>query len=112
MKGIIYMDDFNYEQLGDNIRKIRQERKYTQEYLANKVGVNTSHISNIENHRTNISLPTLVSVCNALETTVDYMIRHEYSDPASSMDHIILEELRTCDMDTKERILKIIQILK
>lgn len=106
------MEDFNYELIGDNIRDLRLERKYTQECLANMVGVNTSHISNIENHRTNISLPTLVRVCNALNTTVDYIIRHEYSTPDSSMDTIILEELKQCDMETKERILKIIQILK
>lgn len=106
------MEEFNYAQIGDNIRKVRLERKYTQEYLANKVGVNTSHISNIENHHTNVSLPTLVRICNALDTTVDYMIGHEYSTPESSIDHFILTELQHCDLDMKERILKIVQILK
>lgn len=106
------MDDFNYKIIGENIRKLRLEKQYTQEYLAEKIGVNTSHVSNIENHKTNISLPTLVKVCNALGTTVDYMIRHEYSDPLSSMDQIILEEIKPCDLVTKERILQIIKILK
>lgn len=111
LKGI-FMDDFNYKIIGENIRKLRLEKQYTQEYLAEKIGVNTSHISNIENHRTNISLPTLVKVCNALNTTVDYMIRHEYSNPSSSMDTIIIEEIKPCDLTTKERILQIIKILK
>ena len=106
------MEEFNYNQIGDNIRKLRQERKYTQEFLANLVGVNTSHISNIENHHTNISLPTLVRICNALNTTVDYIIGHEYSVPETSIDHFILTELQNCSLITKEQILKIIQILK
>ena len=109
---MISMEEFNYAQIGDNIRKMRKKRKYTQEYLAEQVGVNTSHISNIENHHTNVSLPTLVRICNALDTTVDYMICHEYSTPDSSIDRFILTELQQCPIDTKERILKIIQILK
>ena len=74
--------------------------------------VNTSHISNIENNRVKVSLNTLVQICNALDTTVDYVLSDEYRNSSSALDQNILNELQKCNKDTKERLLKIIQILQ
>lgn len=75
-------------------------------------GVNTSHISNIENNRVKISLPTLVHVCNALNTTVNYILTDEYDAPASVLEEEILHELHSCSDETKEQILKIVNALQ
>lgn len=106
------MKDLDFCRIGRKIRDIRIEKRLTQEYIANMADVNTSHISNIENNRVKISLPTLVHVCNALDTTIDHILAEEYTDPLSAIDQTILHELHKCDADTKERILKIIQILQ
>ena len=84
----------------------------TQEYVANMAGVNTSHISNIENNRVKISLSTLVHVCNALNTTVNYILADEYDAPASVLEEEILHELHSCSDETKEQILKIVNALQ
>lgn len=106
------MKNLDFCRIGKKIRDIRIEKRLTQEYIANMADVNTSHISNIENNRVKISLSTLVHVCNALDTTVDHILAEEYTDPSSAIDQTILHELHKCDADTKERILKIIQILQ
>lgn len=106
------MREINFEQISRKIKELRIVKGLTQEYLANMADVNTSHISNIENNRVKISLPTLISICNALDTTVDYILCEEYSDTSSVLDQYILRELHKCDTLTKERILKIIQILQ
>ena len=74
--------------------------------------VNTSHISNIENNHVKISLPTLVHVCNALNTTVNYILADEYDAPASVLEEEILHELHSCSDETKEQILKIVKALQ
>ena len=56
------MENLNFEQIEDKIRKIQLSKSLTQEY-----------ISNIENNRVKVSLSTLVQMCNALDTTVDYV---------------------------------------
>ena len=38
------MEELNFEEIGKNIRTSRLERHYTQEYIANKIGVNVSHM--------------------------------------------------------------------
>lgn len=105
------MQIINFEKIGEKLREIRTEKGLTQEYVANLANVNTSHISNIENNRAKISLSTLILVCNALNTTVDYVLNQEYTND-SVLDRCILLELHECDDDLKERILKIIQVLK
>lgn len=105
------MKEINFEQIGKKLKEIRISKGLTQEYIANMADVNTSHISNIENNRVKISLPTLVHVCNALGITVDYVLSNEYASPSDALDAEILKALQKCDPQKKEKILRIIQIL-
>lgn len=106
------MDSINFEVIGKKLREVRISKGLTQEYIANMANVNTSHISNIENNKAKISLCTLIHVCNALNTTIDYILNEEYTDSLSVLDQTILIELKRCDKNTKEKILKIIRILQ
>ncbi|MDI9243400.1 helix-turn-helix domain-containing protein [Fusibacillus kribbianus] len=105
------MKEIDFMKIGKKLKEIRISRGLTQEYVANMADVNTSHISNIENKRVKISLPTLVHVCNALNTTVNYILADEYDAPASVLEEEILHELHSCSDETKEQILKIVKAL-
>ena len=106
------MEYLNFKRIGEKLRTIRLSKNLTQEYIANAVDINTSHISNIENNRVKVSLSTLVQICNALDTTVDYVLSEEYTDSASAIEQEILHELHTCSNETKEQILKIVKALQ
>ena len=106
------MANLNFERIGEKLRIIRLSKNLTQEYIANVADVNTSHISNIENNRVKVSLSTLVQICNALNTTVDYVLSEEYNDTSSAIEQEIIHELHACDTKTKEQILKIINALQ
>ena len=81
------MEHLNFERIGEKLRTIRLSKNLTQEYIANAADVNTSHISNIENNRVKVSLSTLVQICNALDTTVDYVLSEEYNDSSSAIEN-------------------------
>lgn len=106
------MKEINFTRIGKKIKEIRLEKGLTQEYVANIADVNTSHISNIENNRVKISLPTLVHVCNALDTTVDYILADEYDQTSSVLEQEILRELHSCTDHTKRQVLEIIKVLQ
>ena len=106
------MRDIDFDSIGKKLKEIRIDKGFTQEYVANSVMVNTSHISNIENGKVKISLTTLVNVCNVLDTTVDYVLENEYKNSSSAIDNAILLEVQKCSHATKERILKIVEILQ
>ena len=106
------MKDLDFKYIGKKLKKLRLSKGLTQEYIANMADVNTSHISNIENNRVKISLPTLVHVCSALNVTVDSVLADEYNDPTSVLEQEILHELRNCPVEAQKQILKIIKALQ
>ncbi len=111
-KGYDPMKSLDFEKIGKKIKELRLEKNLTQEWVANATDVNTSHISNIENNRVKVSLSTLVQICNALDTTIDYILADEYNQPTSALEQEILHELQLCSDDTKEQILKIVKALQ
>lgn len=106
------MKELDFAKIGKKIKETRISKHVTQEYVANMADVNVSHISNIENNRVKISLTTLVHVCNALDTTVDYILADEYNSPSTVLEQEILREIHSCSPETQEQILKIIRALQ
>ncbi len=103
--------EINYAKLGLRIKEMRQGRGLTQESLAEMVSCNTSHISNIENNHTKVSLNVLLAIANALNTSIDYFLSNQYGNQSQALDNAILRAVKNCDNQKKEKILKIIEIL-
>lgn len=102
------MKEINYKAISNKIRRKRVSMGLTQEYLATAADVNVSHISNIENCHSKVSLNTLVYICKAM----NYVVSEEYSSDNESLDQQIILELKKCDTVLKEKILKIIKDLQ
>lgn len=66
--------EVDYREIGRNIRIYRMRKKWKQKELAERVNVTEQHISHIENARTQLSLPTLVSIANALEVDCNTLL--------------------------------------
>lgn len=105
------MENLDFQIIGKRIREIRLSKKLTQENLADAVDVNTSHISNVENGKVKISLTTLVSVCNALNVTLDYLLYNDYQGTSNPLDNELLKNFHNHTDEMKEKIIKIVEIL-
>ena len=103
--------EIDYAKLGLSIKKVRKTKGLTQETLAELVGCNPSHISNIENNYTKASLNTLLSIANALDTSIDCLLLGQYTNQSLALDNEIAKVVAGCDTETKERILRIIKAL-
>lgn len=101
----------DYAKLGLRIKEMRLKRGLTQDRLAELVGCNVSHISNIENNYTKLSLNVLFAISNALDTSIDYLLSEQYDNELSALDSAILNAVQKCDADKKERILQMIEIM-
>ena len=110
------MDELNFKEIGAKIRNRRKSLGITQEFIANKLDVNPSHISNIECGRANPSLTALVKIANILQYSVDCFISGEYTykidkGKEKTLDDMIMNKLKYCDADKKNKVLKIIDLL-
>ncbi len=68
------MKDENFIALGNRIRQKRKAQELTQEILAEKVDVGTTHISHIETGCTKLSLKTFINIANALDVSADELL--------------------------------------
>lgn len=91
----------DYEKLGMRIKDIRMRRNLTQDNLAQLVDCNVSHISNVENAHTKVSLIALLAIANALDTTIDYLLSNQYTQSGNALDGAILKALEKCDDEKK-----------
>ena len=60
--------------IGNRIRVIRISRNMTQEQLAEKAGISTTHVSVIERGVKTPQLDTFIDICNALEVSPDIIL--------------------------------------
>ena len=66
--------EIDYKAIGIRIRRFRKEKALTQLKLSELSGQEPSNISHIERGATKLSLPTIVSIANALDVTVDDLL--------------------------------------
>ncbi len=66
--------NYNYEPIGQRIKKVRQAKGYTQSYVAEKLNVSYQHISDIERGLNGMSIPALMDICRLLEADADYIL--------------------------------------
>ena len=64
----------DYDAIGMRVKIARIKAKITQEVLADKTGLSVVHISNIENGNAKMSLPSIISIANALSISVDELL--------------------------------------
>ncbi len=68
------MLEVNYREIGRNIRKYRRAKRLKQRELAQRINVSEQHVSHIENAHTQLSLPTLLAIADALEVDCNTLL--------------------------------------
>lgn len=66
--------ELDYKAIGKRIRFARTRNNLTQEKLGELADISREHISHIEAGNTMVSLPSIISIANALDTSVDYLL--------------------------------------
>lgn len=59
------------EKVGNRIRLIRKEKKYSQENLALKAGVDRTYLAGVESGKRNISIRNLEKIIHALDISIE-----------------------------------------
>ena len=62
------------KQIGERCRKAREVAGYTQEQLAEQVGVSTQFLSDAERGVTGMSVTTIIKICSILNISTDYLL--------------------------------------
>ncbi|WP_300802066.1 helix-turn-helix domain-containing protein [uncultured Acetatifactor sp.] len=86
----------DYKAIGKRVQKRRTAKKISQAELAKKISVTSPHISNIERGKTKVSLPTLMEIARALNTTLDDLVCDSLPEAKDVILGDFSDTLRSC----------------
>lgn len=89
--------EIDYKAIGQRIRIARIKLGKTQEAIADIIDVTPAHMSNIENGKTKLSLPTLIALANALSVSVDTLLCDNVRDSRVIFEGEAKEVFADCD---------------
>jgi len=102
----------DYYAIGQRIRKFRKSRGLSQEELAEKIGISTTHMSHIETGNTKLSLPVFVDLASVLEVRADELLSDSNPGTRSAAIEEIIHILESCSTQQIRIIEDILQAIK
>ena len=105
-------EQIDYRVLGLRVKDVRIKKGLTQEMLAELVGCNTSHISNIENNHTKVSLNVLHTIARVLDTTVDYLLYSQFVKDSAELSSELIKLFTELSPAMKEALISVATTLK
>ena len=102
----------DYRTLGSRIRNARLAKNLTQEALASLIGCAPTHVSNIENNHTKVSLPMLVEIANALDTGVDYLLMDQYDNLTDPLLSALCQDFQSLSDQQKVFFIDLLRFIK
>ena len=102
----------NYSAVGLRIRKLRRQKFWTQEKLAEKAEIAPDYLCRIESGKKHPSLTTILLIAGALDTTVDDLLADVLRKDTSTMAREEKSLLAGCTEKQKRFVIAICHSIK
>lgn len=101
-----------YKKIGARIREIRLQKHMSQANLADKANIHLSHISDIENGKSTLLLPTFIRITEALQVSADVLLRSDIPEVNNLYKSEFAEILEDCTPSEIDSIINIVKEVK
>ena len=102
----------NLKQIGSRIKKARKDKNISQIDFADMVQISTSHLSDIENGKTNIGLDIFIRITESLQVSADWLLQSNVPDVSKIQNNELTELLSDCTSAEKQAIIKMAADMK
>lgn len=99
--------EYDIQLIGQRIKMARKSKRYTQDYVSARANIGEKFLSQIECENAELSVQTLLSLCEILEVSPNYIL---LANPSKSTENSIgdlLQGLTPRQLQDVETILKI-----
>jgi len=104
--------DSKIKDIGYRIREARKQQRLSQADLAEKAQVSITHISDIENGKTNIGIDIFMRLTEALQVSADWLLRTDIPQVSAIQSREISDILSDCTADETHAITKMVRDMK
>ena len=98
--------------IGSRIQQARNEKGYTQEFVAEQIDKSIDILRSIENGRSVGSVETLLNICNILGITLDYIFIDLLDKKGEVLDNKLYENFQELTLEQKKLLNVIIEHMK
>ena len=98
----------DYYAIGQRIRKVRKAHGFSQEQLAEQVGISTTHMSHIETGNTKLSLAVLVDIAQILNVHTDDLLFDITISSGISISQEIYDLINSCTYQQQKVLLEVL----
>ena len=100
----------DYVALGQKIRSERQKHNLSQDKLAELCNISTAFLGHIERGSRKMSLETLVTLANALNISIDYLLLDDLTE-SNAILSAITSQIANAPADKEKQFMNIVKIL-
>lgn len=104
--------DSRSKEVGNRIRKARKGKKLSQAELSEQLNISPSHMSDIENGKTNIGLDIFMNITEILQVSADWLLRTDTPQTSTILNEEFNDALSGCSPSEIQTILKIVREVK
>lgn len=97
----------DYKIIGERLKKARNDKKMTQEVLADKMEVSIAFLSRVESGSSHLNLKRLIQICEILEVSAGEILDGTASNVPDYLEKDFKELLDKATTDKKELIYRI-----
>lgn len=94
--------------IGENLKRIRRDKGWTQSELANNCGIRLGQISKIERNETDPKLSTIYAIIKALECTPNALLMDVSKTSLDAIMEIALERMQKLPDEDNEHLLAVL----
>lgn len=102
----------DYYEIGKRIRRFRRACGISQEQLAEKISISTTHMSHIETGNTKLSLPVFIAVAEALDVQTDELLHDSPQAAKAVLKQEVTEMLDSCSVDDMHVMTDVLKAVK
>lgn len=97
--------------IGNNIKKYRKSKGFTQAQLAEMIDISTIHMSHMETGSVSMSLECLIKTCDSLDITPDDLLLGEYKLNSISATKQLSRIMDNLTVDERKLIIDFAELL-
>ena len=94
--------------IGMKIKALRNSKSFTQEQLAEKVGITPQYLGNIERGKENPTLNTFINLSNAIDVSLNEIFNLLEAEDPKKVKRLIQERIKNADENELKLILKLV----